>query len=149
MSWSICPLLGVGRTTLRAFCLSALWHIYETLYLLLRVQECRFITPSQGTGLTVLSMGDGIHTHLSFRFPDPTSPPSETNTQLLLGRGAMTHLAASCWQWGDGGVGVVILVSGFDLCSLQRPLIELDGGLITGRGEYSLTKSWNFICWTC
>jgi hypothetical protein len=28
------------------------------------VQECRFITPSQGTGLTVLSMGDGI-THSS------------------------------------------------------------------------------------
>jgi hypothetical protein len=36
------------------------------------VQECRFITPSQGAGLIVLSMGDGIPTHLSFRSPDPT-----------------------------------------------------------------------------
>jgi hypothetical protein len=43
----------------------------ETLYLLLRVQECRFITP-QGAGPIVFSMGDGIITHLSFRFPDPT-----------------------------------------------------------------------------
>jgi hypothetical protein len=62
----------VGGTTLRAFFLSALWQIYETLYLLLRVQECRFITPSQGAGLIVLSMGDGILTHPSFGFPDPT-----------------------------------------------------------------------------
>jgi hypothetical protein len=57
---------------LRAFCLSALWQIYETLYLLLRVQECRFITTSQGAGPIVLSIGDVILTHLSFRFPDPT-----------------------------------------------------------------------------
>jgi hypothetical protein len=57
---------------LRAFCLSAPWQIDETLYLLLRVQECRFITPPQGAGLIVLSMGDGLLTHLSFRFPDPT-----------------------------------------------------------------------------
>jgi hypothetical protein len=34
---------------LRAFCLSAPWQIE----LLLRVQECRFITPSQGAGLIV------------------------------------------------------------------------------------------------
>jgi hypothetical protein len=62
-----------GReTTLRAFYLSAPWQIYETLYLLLRVQECRFITPSQGAGLIVLSVGDGILAHLSFRFSDPT-----------------------------------------------------------------------------
>jgi hypothetical protein len=66
VSWSVCPLLGVGgKTTLRTFCLSALWQIYETLYLLLRVQECRFITPSQGAGLIVLAMGDGILTHSS------------------------------------------------------------------------------------
>jgi hypothetical protein len=58
---------------LRAFCLSAPWQIDETLYLLLRVQECRFITPPQGAGLIVLSMGDGLLTHLSFRFPDPTT----------------------------------------------------------------------------
>jgi hypothetical protein len=72
MSWSICPLRG--ETTLRAFCLSALWQIYETMFLLLRVQECRFITPPQGAGLIVLSMGDRILTHVSFRFPDPTAP---------------------------------------------------------------------------
>jgi hypothetical protein len=74
----------VGRTTLRAFCLSALWQIYETLYLLLRVQEFRFITPSQGTGLTVLSMGDGIRTPLSFRLPDPigTTAFSTTSTPV-------------------------------------------------------------------
>jgi hypothetical protein len=33
------PYWGRGGTTLRAFCLSALWQIYETLHLLLRVQE--------------------------------------------------------------------------------------------------------------
>jgi hypothetical protein len=44
---------------LGAFCLSALWQIYVTLYLLLRVQECRFTAPSQGAGFIVLSMGDG------------------------------------------------------------------------------------------
>jgi hypothetical protein len=65
-----CPLWG--ETTLREFCLSAPWQIYETMYLFLRVQECRFITPSQSAGLIVLSMGNGILTHLSFRFSDPT-----------------------------------------------------------------------------
>jgi hypothetical protein len=43
------PLIGGGGgTILRAFCLSSLWQIYETLYLLLRVEECRFTTPSLG-----------------------------------------------------------------------------------------------------
>jgi hypothetical protein len=65
------PLMG-GWTNLRVFCLSALWQIYEVLYLLFRVQECRFITPPQDAGVIVLSMGDGILTHLSFRSPDPT-----------------------------------------------------------------------------
>jgi hypothetical protein len=51
------PLIG-GETTSRAFCLSAPWQICETLYLLLRVQECRFITP-QGAELIVLSIGVG------------------------------------------------------------------------------------------
>jgi hypothetical protein len=73
MSWSVCPLLGRWETTLKAFCLSALWQIYETLSLLLRVQDWRFITPSQSAGLIVLSMGDGILTHLLFRFPDPAN----------------------------------------------------------------------------
>jgi hypothetical protein len=30
------------------------------------------MTPSQGAGIIVLSMGDGILTHLPFRSPDPT-----------------------------------------------------------------------------
>jgi hypothetical protein len=37
------------------------------------MQECRFTTPSQDAGIIVLSMGDGILTHLSFKSPDPTS----------------------------------------------------------------------------
>jgi hypothetical protein len=64
----------------------ALWQIYETLYLLFRVQECRFITPSQmqecrfttpsqDAGILVLSMRDGRLTLLPFRAPDPTGPP--------------------------------------------------------------------------
>jgi hypothetical protein len=57
---------------LRAFCSSALWQIYETLYLLFRVQECRFTPPPQDAGIIMLSMEDGILTHLLFRFPDPT-----------------------------------------------------------------------------
>jgi hypothetical protein len=56
---------------LRAFFSSALWQIYETLYLLFRVQECRFTAPSQDAGITVLSM-EGWDTHLPFRSPDPT-----------------------------------------------------------------------------
>jgi hypothetical protein len=86
MIWSVCP-YGVGEdqgTTLRAFCLSAPWQIYETLYLLLRVQECRFITPSQGAGLIVLFMGNGILTHLSFRFPDPRNPNIKQQQHALV-----------------------------------------------------------------
>jgi hypothetical protein len=60
---------------LRAFCSLALWQIYQNLYLLFRVQKCRFTTPSQEAGMqvynsfsgcrkAVLSMGDGILTHL-------------------------------------------------------------------------------------
>jgi hypothetical protein len=30
------------------------------------------VSPPQGAGLMVLSVGDGILTHLSFRSPDPT-----------------------------------------------------------------------------
>jgi hypothetical protein len=58
------PLIGGGETLLRAFCSSALWQIYETLHLPLKVQECRFATPSQGAGITVLSKG-GWATHSS------------------------------------------------------------------------------------
>jgi hypothetical protein len=95
MSWSVCTLLWGQGTTLRAFCSSAPWQIYETLYFLLRVQECRFITPSQGAGLIVLSMGNGILTHLSFKFPDP----KEVEAKI--------RRAGSCWIHSDLGDGVV------------------------------------------
>jgi hypothetical protein len=58
------PLIEGGATILRAFCSSALWQIYETVYHLFRVQK------------------------------------------------------------------VVVLVPGVDPCSLQRPPIELDRGLM-------------------
>jgi hypothetical protein len=45
-------------------CISSSGYRDAGLYLLLRVQECRFITLSQGAGLMVLSMGDGLLTHL-------------------------------------------------------------------------------------
>jgi hypothetical protein len=54
-------LTGRGEAILRSFCLSALWQIYQTQYLLFRMQECRFIT-SQDAGIIVLSMG-GLDTH--------------------------------------------------------------------------------------
>jgi hypothetical protein len=78
MSCSVCHLKG--ETTLRAFCPVA--DLYDHVF------------PPQGAELIVLSMGDKILTHLFFRFPDPTSPLSETITQLLLGRGTMTYLSA-------------------------------------------------------
>jgi hypothetical protein len=72
MSWSVCPLLGGNN--LESILFISPVQIYETLYLLLRVQECRFITPSQGAGLTVLCMGDGILTHSSvLEVPRPNS----------------------------------------------------------------------------
>jgi hypothetical protein len=59
----------------------ALWQIYDTLYLLFRVQECRFTTPSQEAGMQVYDSfsgsknvvlstgGDGIL--ICLRAPDP------------------------------------------------------------------------------
>jgi hypothetical protein len=82
MSWFVCPLLW-GETTLRAFSLSAPWQIYEILCLLLGVQECRFITPSQGGGLMVLSM-EGWDTHLSFRFPDNITTSKSLSYRICL-----------------------------------------------------------------
>jgi hypothetical protein len=78
-------------TILRAFCSSALWQICISplgcrsagLHLL-RMQESQ--CPPWGMG----------HSLICLRSPDPTNPLSETSTQLLLGRGAMTHLATSC-----------------------------------------------------
>jgi hypothetical protein len=57
-----------GEMTLRASCLSALWQIYETI-----------VSPSQGTGLMVLSMGDRILTHSSV----PYVPRTNTFTASL------------------------------------------------------------------
>jgi hypothetical protein len=55
-------LIGGGETILRAFCSSSLWQIYQTLYFLFRVQDCRLITPSQNAGTIVLST-EGWDTH--------------------------------------------------------------------------------------
>jgi hypothetical protein len=63
MNWSVYPYWWEGKS-LRAFYSSALWQIYQTLYLLFRMQECRFTPPSQDAGITVLSMGDWILIHL-------------------------------------------------------------------------------------
>jgi hypothetical protein len=57
------PLIGGEEIILGAFCSSARWQIYQTLYLLFRMQERRFAT-AQDAGMIVLSMGDGILAHL-------------------------------------------------------------------------------------
>jgi hypothetical protein len=61
MSWSVCPLLRDGGDNLESILIISpmadLWYP---------------VSPSQGSGLIVLSIGDGILTHLSFRFLDPT-----------------------------------------------------------------------------
>jgi hypothetical protein len=74
MNWSVYPYWWEG-TILRAFCTSSLWQIDQILYLLfrkqkadlqllLRMQECKFITLSQYTGVIWLSM-EGWDTHSS------------------------------------------------------------------------------------
>jgi hypothetical protein len=77
--------IGGGETILTAFFSSALWQIYQTWYFFFRMQEYRFITP-QDVGIIVFSMR-GWDAHICLRFPDPTSPPSETSSQLLWGEG--------------------------------------------------------------
>jgi hypothetical protein len=77
-------LIGGGETVLRAFCSSALWQIYQTQYLLFRMQKCRFTTP-QGAGMQVYNsfllrvqesqcppwgMGYSL---ICLRSPDPTT----------------------------------------------------------------------------
>jgi hypothetical protein len=56
------PLIRAGGTILRAFCSSALWQIYQTLYVLFMMQKGRFRTPSHDAGMLVLSM-EGWDTH--------------------------------------------------------------------------------------
>jgi hypothetical protein len=68
------PFIERGGRILRLFCSSALWKICEILYLLFRMQKCRFTTPSQEAGVIVLSQGDGILTHQFFSSPDPIFP---------------------------------------------------------------------------
>jgi hypothetical protein len=55
------------------------------------------------------------------RYSDPTSLPSETSTQLLLGRGTMTHLAvhADNGAMGDRGEGTCL--KGQPMWSLRAP----------------------------
>jgi hypothetical protein len=120
ISWPVCPLSGQNNLKNILFFnpVADLWDRMSS---------------SQNVELTVFPWGMGALTCFSvFRFPDPTSSTSETNTQFLLVRGSMTSLSASCWQWGKGGgrVGVVVLISGVDLCGFQRPPIELDGRLM-------------------
>jgi hypothetical protein len=86
---------------------------------------------------------------ICLRSPGPTNPPSETSTQLLLGREVMAHLAAFCWQWGDGEIGESVLVSGVDQVVSMGPWKNGMDGTCLGRGKYSLTKSWSLILWTC
>jgi hypothetical protein len=60
-----------GETLLRAFCLLALWQIYQTPYLFFRMQKCRFTTPSQDAGNIVLSRRGSL---ICLRSPDSTIP---------------------------------------------------------------------------
>jgi hypothetical protein len=56
------PLIGGGETILRAFCSSALYLSDPVSPLWM--QKCRFTALYQNAGITVLSVGDGILTHL-------------------------------------------------------------------------------------
>jgi hypothetical protein len=80
------PLIGGGKTILRAFCSSALWQIYQIQYLLFRVQECRF-TASQDTRIIVLSMG-GWYIHSSgLGLQTPQIPPLREIINYCWGEG--------------------------------------------------------------
>jgi hypothetical protein len=92
---------------------------YETAYPFI---GCRAHSALMGDGGTCL--------FLSSDPPDPTSLPSERSTQLLLGKGAATHQADSCWQWGRrwrGSVGA--LIRGWPVWS-PGTLIEIDRGFM-------------------
>jgi hypothetical protein len=65
------PLIGGGEMILRAFCSLALWQIYQNLYLLFRVQKCRFTTPSQEAGMQYSPWEMG-YSLICLRSPDPT-----------------------------------------------------------------------------
>jgi hypothetical protein len=102
---------------------------YETVYLLLRVQECRFMRPC----LSFSRCRAHSALHGGWDTDSLICPLDSQTPQIPNGcwGGAMTHVSASCWQWNKAGrVGVVILVSEVDPCSLQRSVIELDGGFM-------------------
>jgi hypothetical protein len=60
MGWFVCPLLVVEGSNLESILLISAVADLETLHVLFKVQECRFITPSQDAGITVLSMGGWV-----------------------------------------------------------------------------------------
>jgi hypothetical protein len=135
MSWSVCLLLSGGETTLRAFCLSALWQIYETMYLLFRVQECRPLTP-QDAGIIVLSMGDRLLTHLP-QVSRPNKSPLWDKYPTSFGEGGNDSSSSFVLTTEGQGIEDRVLVPGVDPRSL-----------CIDRGEYSLTKSCSLIRWT-
>jgi hypothetical protein len=116
-------LIGGVETILRAFCSSALWQIYETWYLLFRMQEFRFTTP-QYVGIIVLSMGNEILI-ICLWSPDQTKYPTAL--------GERSDDSSSCFvlTMGQQAIWVMVLESGVDPCSLHRPLIEWDGGIMS------------------
>jgi hypothetical protein len=76
------PLIGGGGNNLESILfispvadlsdpVSLLQDAGTDLHLLLKMQNCRFT--SQDAGITVLSTGAGMLTHLPFRSPDPLS----------------------------------------------------------------------------
>jgi hypothetical protein len=71
MNWFVCLLLCVGCSNLEIILLNRSVAELSDPVSPLRMQKCRFITPSQDAGIILLSMG-GWDTHLPFRSPDPT-----------------------------------------------------------------------------
>jgi hypothetical protein len=82
----------------------------ESILLICRVADISdLVSLLRGAGMQIYDSFSGCRNHsaldgvwemgyslIYLRSPDPTSPPCETSTQLLLGRGVMTHLAALC-----------------------------------------------------
>jgi hypothetical protein len=74
VNWFGLHLYWGRETILKAFCSSALWQIYQTLYLFFRMQKCRFTAPSLGAGMQasnssgyrndIALLEDGKFTHL-------------------------------------------------------------------------------------
>jgi hypothetical protein len=86
VSQSVYPLLGGNH--LKSICLTSPVADLWTMYLLLREQKCRFITPLQGAGLLVLSMGDKILTD------SPICPLGSQTQQWCL-----VALTIRQWYW--------------------------------------------------